>query len=146
MFRILLLASVGLPLMSIQGCSAHRSATRAEGKLYAITERDFRISVAGLSVRPRVSSGDLRLMVSNRGPDTHELLVARMQGSRLPLRADGLTVDEDAVKPATVATLDGGQPGSVRQLRLRLAPGHYVLFCNMAGHYLGGMRTELVVQ
>jgi uncharacterized cupredoxin-like copper-binding protein len=146
MSRILLLAGVGFASVSVQGCSPQRSATRTGGKLLAVTERDFRISVAGVSVRPRVSSGDLRLMVSNRGPDTHELLVARIQGSRLPLRADGLTVDEDAVKPATVATLDGGQPGSVRQLRLRLAPGHYVLFCNMAGHYLGGMRTELVVQ
>jgi uncharacterized cupredoxin-like copper-binding protein len=143
---IVLLASAGLASLAVHGCSAHKSATRTEGKLVAVTERDFRISVAGVSIRPRVSSGDLRLSVSNRGPDTHELLVARMRGSRLPLRTDGLTVDEDAAKPATVATLDGGQPGTVRQLRLRLAPGHYVLFCNMAGHYLGGMRTELVVQ
>jgi uncharacterized cupredoxin-like copper-binding protein len=28
---------------------------------------------------------------------------------------------------------------------LHLRPGRYELFCNMAGHYLGGMRAELVV-
>jgi uncharacterized cupredoxin-like copper-binding protein len=34
----------------------------------------------------------------------------------------------------------------VRTLRLKLTPGRYVFFCNMAGHYLGGMRHEVVVQ
>jgi len=28
----------------------------------------------------------------------------------------------------------------------KLEPGRYELLCNMAGHYLGGMRTELVVR
>jgi uncharacterized cupredoxin-like copper-binding protein len=27
-----------------------------------------------------------------------------------------------------------------------LAPGRYVLFCNMSGHYLGGMHRLLVVR
>jgi uncharacterized cupredoxin-like copper-binding protein len=30
-------------------------------------------------------------------------------------------------------------------LHLHLTPGRYVLFCNMAGHYLGGMHRTLVV-
>jgi uncharacterized cupredoxin-like copper-binding protein len=37
-------------------------------------------------------------------------------------------------------------PGSVQTLRLHLAPGRYVFFCNMAGHFLGGMHAEVVVQ
>jgi uncharacterized cupredoxin-like copper-binding protein len=28
---------------------------------------------------------------------------------------------------------------------VKLRPGRYELFCNMAGHYLGGMRVQLVV-
>jgi uncharacterized cupredoxin-like copper-binding protein len=27
-----------------------------------------------------------------------------------------------------------------------LAPGHYVLFCNLEGHYLGGMNVSLEVR
>jgi uncharacterized cupredoxin-like copper-binding protein len=27
---------------------------------------------------------------------------------------------------------------------VKLRPGRYELFCNMAGHYLGGMRAQLV--
>ena len=37
-------------------------------------------------------------------------------------------------------------PGAVRTLHLKLAPGRYIFFCNMAGHYLGGMHHEVVVQ
>jgi uncharacterized cupredoxin-like copper-binding protein len=28
---------------------------------------------------------------------------------------------------------------------VHLAPGRYVLFCNMTGHYMGGMHSTLVV-
>ncbi len=42
--------------------------------------------------------------------------------------------------------LEPGQPGSVRELNVHLRPGRYVLFCNMSGHYLGGMHTTLVVR
>jgi uncharacterized cupredoxin-like copper-binding protein len=31
-------------------------------------------------------------------------------------------------------------------VRAHLTPGRYVLFCNMSGHYLAGMRRVLVVR
>jgi hypothetical protein len=135
----------GLALIAVPGCSGRQSGRPDDANAVSVAERDFRISVDGRSGRRRLKSGDLRFAVSNRGPDTHELLVVRTNGSRLPLRADGLTVDEDAVKSATVATLDGREAGTAERLRMHLAPGRYVLFCNMAGHYLGGMHVELVV-
>ena len=105
-----------------------------------MTERDFRISAP-----KRARSGDLVLSVHNRGPDAHELIVVRERGARLPLRRDGSTVSEEELEPIIVGTLEPGKPGSVRKLRLHLAPGRYELFCNMSGHYLGGMHTTLVV-
>ena len=104
-----------------------------------VTERDFPISA------PRhVHSGDLLLSVHNRGPDAHELFVVR-EGSRLPLRGDGTTVSEEKLEPVIAGALEPGHPGSTRKLRLHLAPGSYELFCNMSGHYLGGMHAKLVV-
>ena len=41
--------------------------------------------------------------------------------------------------------LEPGEPGT-RRLHVRLTPGHYELFCNMSGHYLGGMERELEVR
>jgi uncharacterized cupredoxin-like copper-binding protein len=105
-----------------------------------VTVQDFRIKLS----RSRIRAGDVRLVVKNKGPDTHELLVART-GSALPLRGDNITVDEEAIEPVTVGEAEGESPGHVRVLQLKLRPGRYELFCNMAGHYLGGMRARLVV-
>lgn len=105
-----------------------------------VTERDFHIS----ATPNHVAAGDIQLVVRNQGPDTHELIVVRSE-SQLPLRLDGLTVDEQRLSALTVASLDGAGSGSERRVHLRLARGRYELFCNMAGHYLGGMRAALVV-
>ena len=105
-----------------------------------MTERDFRIS----ATPARVAAGDVVLSVRNRGPEQHEFIVVRARGA-LPLRVDGVTIDEDALEAAKIGGLEPGAPRSLRALRLRLAPGRYELFCNMAGHYLGGMHTQLVV-
>ena len=48
----------------------------------------------------------------------------------------------DAVK---AGSLEPGQAGTVRTLRVHLVSGHYLFFCNMAGHYLGGMNAEVIV-
>jgi uncharacterized cupredoxin-like copper-binding protein len=106
----------------------------------AVYERDFRIRTRG---RP-VAAGAVSLVVRNGGPDMHELIVVRDRG-RLPMRTDGLTVDEDAVEPITAGTLEPAQPGT-RTLHLHLRPGRYIMFCNMGGHSLAGMRTHLVVR
>jgi uncharacterized cupredoxin-like copper-binding protein len=106
-----------------------------------VTERDFHIEAP-----KRLAAGAVRLTVHNEGPDTHELIVVREGRNPLPFRRDGLTVDEDAVEQSKAGGLEPGAPDSERELTVRLRPGRYVLFCNMSGHYMGGMHTELVVR
>jgi uncharacterized cupredoxin-like copper-binding protein len=123
------------------GCAGGHSSPATGGALVRVTERDFRIRVQPAVV----PAGVVQIVDTNAGPDVHELLVVRADG-RLPMRADGLTVNEDAVTRSLAGHLDGTPPGSQNVLRLRLRPGRYVLFCNMLGHYLGGMQAELVVR
>jgi uncharacterized cupredoxin-like copper-binding protein len=127
------IAAIGL-----SACSS--DSTSSQGAVVRVTLKDFRITVS----RSHVRAGDVRLVVKNKGPDTHELLIARTRAS-LPLRADGITVDEEALESSAVAEAEGEPRGRVRVLELKLQPGRYELFCNMAGHYLGGMRARLVV-
>jgi len=131
----------GLVLLALAGCGTRGGHADARQTVLRVTERDFQITAP-----KRSASGDLVLSVQNRGPDAHELIVVREPGSRLPLRRDGSTVSEEKLDGVTAGLLEPGQPGSSRKLRLHLARGRYVLFCNMSGHYLGGMHTELVVQ
>jgi uncharacterized cupredoxin-like copper-binding protein len=121
------------------GCGAGQSASPAH--VVAVTERDFKISAPA-----RLPAGETVLRADNRGPDAHELIVARIGSSGLPMRTDGLTLDEDALQRSEVGALEPGSPGSQRDLAVKLTPGRYVFFCNMAGHYMGGMHAEVVVQ
>jgi uncharacterized cupredoxin-like copper-binding protein len=123
----------------VAGCGHGNSGPRS-ANVVKISERDFRIA----SPR-RIEAGDVLLSVRNQGPDAHELIVIRADAA-LPLRADGTTVDEEALEPSTVGVLEPGDPNSVRLLSVHLSPGHYELICNMAGHYLGGMNAELIVE
>ena len=132
-----LLAAVVVPMLTASG---HAGTLRNE-RVLRVTERDFHIAAP-----TAVAAGAVDLSVHNDGPDTHELIVVRANGKPLPLRRDGLTVDEHALQSRTVATLEGSGAGGGRSEQVHLAPGTYVLFCNMAGHYLGGMHTTLVVK
>ena len=136
---VLWLLACAAAVTSLSACSSD-SSPQSHAKVVRVTVRDFHIKVAPA----RIPAGDVRLVIANRGPDTHELLVVR-GSSALPLRKDGLTVDEEKLDPVTVATAEGEPPDAVEVLQLRLRPGRYELFCNMAGHYLGGMSARLVV-
>ena len=124
----------------IGACGANSADTHPVAAQAQVTQRDFHISAP-----TRLRAGRVELSVKNKGPDDHELLVVKKGEGEPPLRADGLTVDEDALGSAVVAALEPGEPGT-RSLRVNLAPGHYELLCNMAGHYFAGMETEIEVQ
>ena len=110
----------------------------------AVRLQDFKIHVG---TRP-LHSGVVVLGLRNEGPTVHELLVARtnLPADHLPLGKDGLSVDEDAKVVNVVKELEEVQLGDVHDLAVTLPAGHYVLFCNLEGHYLGGMHADLVVQ
>jgi uncharacterized cupredoxin-like copper-binding protein len=80
--------------------------------------------------------------VHNEGPDDHEVVVVR-GGDQLPLRDDGITIDEDAVEDATVVALEPVEPGTTTDLHVHLKPGTYEMYCNMSGHYMGGMSATV---
>jgi uncharacterized cupredoxin-like copper-binding protein len=134
---MLLLALV----VSIAGCSSGGGKSHSAVPVAPIVEKDFKITAG----RYEVPAGKVDLSVANQGPDAHELIVVRETDAGLPLRKDGLTVDEDAIEKQTLGALEPGQPGKVRRLPVNLTPGRYLLLCNMAGHYMGGMHAELVV-
>ena len=81
----------------------------------------------------------------NRGPDRHEFIVIRADGG-LPLRPDGITLDEKALENDIVGAIEPAYAGKTNILRVTLHRGRYALVCNMFGHYMGGMYTPLVVR
>ncbi len=136
--RLAVLGMLALGLLAATGCGEH-ARPAASADVLRVTEKDFTIKA------PRhARAGDIRILAQNEGPDDHELIVVRARSDRpLPLRRDGITVDEDAIERATAGSLEPAL--GAHELRVHLTPGRYVLFCNMAGHYLGGMHVVLEV-
>jgi uncharacterized cupredoxin-like copper-binding protein len=120
-------------------CSGGSSAPA--GSTVNVTLHDFKIeSSTAVSDHTGVV-----FWVENQAPVTHEFVVVRsdLPADQLPIASDGLSVDEDQLRPAgEINQVDAGTTGT---LSVDLAPGRYVFFCNLEGHYLGGMHGVLEV-
>jgi uncharacterized cupredoxin-like copper-binding protein len=95
-----------------------------------------------------VPAGTVSFRILNEGPTTHEVIVVRTDRApdKLPLQRDGLTVNEDAPGIDLLDEVEGLDIDDRRTLVLDLAAGNYVLYCNLEGHYLGGMHEALTVR
>jgi Sulfocyanin (SoxE) domain len=95
-----------------------------------------------------VPAGTVSFRIRNQGPTTHELIVVRSDRApdELPLQDDGLTVDEEGPGIDLLEEVEGLDIDDRQTLVLDLAAGHYVLYCNLEGHYLGGMYAALTVR
>jgi len=116
--------------------------------------RRFRPGMMRVTASPAaVAPGVVSLRVANTGYLRHELVVlalgaGQQVGTRTP-GADG-KVDEagslgEASASCAAGTGGGIGAGSLGWVTLSLAPGRYELLCNLPGHYVGGMYTELDV-
>src|SRR3954469_20873350 len=133
----LVLAALVLPAL---GACSNDHPQGGPAKVVRVSESDFRISAP-----KEIRAGAVHVSIRNKGPDDHEFIVVRLGEKGLPLRPDGLTVDEGAIEKATAGALEPARPGT-HELGVRLEPGRYELLCNMYGHYAGGMHTKLDVR
>jgi len=95
-----------------------------------------------------VPAGTVSFRILNQGPTTHEYIVVRTDRApdKLPLQRDGLTVNEEAPGIDLLDEAEGLDIDDRQTLVLDLAAGNYVLYCNLEGHYLGGMNAALTVR
>jgi uncharacterized cupredoxin-like copper-binding protein len=132
--------TAGLLGFAAVGCGGSGKKPGPSASVVPVTEGDFHISAPST-----LKAGNYTFRVHNEGPTHHEFIVVRTGTASLPLRPDGLTVNEEAMEHREPGLLEPGAPGAVRDLTVHLQPGRYVFFCNMEGHYMAGMHTELVV-
>jgi uncharacterized cupredoxin-like copper-binding protein len=127
--------------MLVAGCGGGRQEV-SSGSIVGVSERDFKISAGG----GQVAAGAVVLRVHNEGPDQHELIVVPAGRQGLPFRTDGFTINEEAIQRSELGSIEPQRPGSTEYVHVHLRPGRYLLFCNMAGHFMAGMHTDLVVR
>jgi uncharacterized cupredoxin-like copper-binding protein len=91
------------------------------------------------------ASGTVTFRARNVGALAHQLLVLETARD-----ADELPVRGGLVRTSTKGIRESGQieiiaADASKTLQAALAPGRYVLICNIAGHYDLGMRTAFLV-
>ena len=136
---------LALVIAVVSFAAAHRHVQPSPpGTVVSVLLDDFHVH----RTTATAASGMVRFQLANNGPSTHEFIVVRTDraSGQLPLQRDGLTVDEEGPGVDAVDEAEGLDIGDRRTFTLDLAPGHYVLFCNMEGHYLGGMHAAFTVR
>jgi uncharacterized cupredoxin-like copper-binding protein len=135
--RLLLLGAVAA--MMFPACVG--ASAKSPGAPVDVTLRDFGITTAD----PIVSGSNVAFHIHNASPSTHEFVLIRsdLPSDQLPIASNGLSVDEEQIH--SVGEISKIDSESTQTLALHLAPGHYVFFCNLEGHYLGGMHGTLEV-
>lgn len=93
-----------------------------------------------------VMAGDFVFVVHNDAmAEEHEMVLLRLKSAdqAIPVIQSKHRIDEKQLKSlGEVADLKPGAEGSVKA---KLAPGSYLLFCNIKGHYEAGMHATLTV-
>jgi uncharacterized cupredoxin-like copper-binding protein len=114
------------------------STSDAASKSSKVTLSEFKISASPKSV----SAGKVTFTVKNAGDMTHEMAVIKTTkaASKLPVSYNR------ASEKGKVGGAEDIGAGKSKKLTLTLKKGHYVLICNIRGHYKGGMRADFTVK
>ena len=133
--------------------------TAGSGQSVDVTVSDTQGTNGPMTLVPATTSakaGDVTFVIKNTGTIEHEMLVIKTD---TPF--DKIPIVDAGDPPVSVATgankIDEGgsvadtgstnlKPGETRNLDAKnLAPGNYVLVCNIADHYKLGMRAAFTV-
>ena len=129
------MAVVALSLSACTGAGKPPSTINAD-----LTEFKVVLSSA------QAAAGTVTFTITNRGTVTHEFVVLKtdLATEKLQTTGDG-EVDEESAELAGIDEIEDIAAGARASLKVDLEPGRYVLICNLAGHYGGGMRTAFEV-
>jgi uncharacterized cupredoxin-like copper-binding protein len=108
-----------------------------------VDERDFAIHLSQFTL----PAGHYVFVDTNHGPSPHELVMWKttLPADRLPLASNQRVMENS---PTLGSVLDSGSsldPGETRLLTTTLVPGHYVIVCDLPGHYISGMHVDITV-
>src|SRR5438309_8954718 len=132
---LVVLASVTIALAA---CGAQQEGAPTGSQL-VVEMTDYKVTVNV----PSVKAGSTKIGVRNLASQMHsfEVLKTDLPHDKLPI--DGVTAK--AKEDGKVGGIESIAPGGSASVTLDLAPGKYVLICNVAGHYQLGMHVSFTV-
>ena len=104
------------------------------------TETEFKIDLGASTA----AAGPVTFEIENAGTIVHEFVVMKtdLAADKLPLDTSAGVVSEDTDGLTVVDEVEDIPVGSSESLTVDLPAGHYVVICNVPGHYAGGMHAD----
>lgn len=106
------------------------------------------VKLNDFSIAPDVSSvgaGSVTFVAENAGPSEHELVVLETDLAPDALPVEGGAVEEEASGIEAIGEIEEFEAGAEESATFDLAAGHYVLICNIPGHFGKGMAVAFEV-
>ncbi len=146
---------VGAAGLALVGCgdddeqeqAVERAVSEPEPEPTAVSTVE--VALKDFTVEPRqasVPAGEVTFNVENQGPTGHMFVVFRTDLPEDALPLTGSQVQEDGEGVTLLGRIDSFPAGRTETLTHTLAPGRYVLICNIPGHYQLGMRVQFSVE
>jgi uncharacterized cupredoxin-like copper-binding protein len=150
---LLIVAAVAAVALVAAACSSGKGGSSAPPSAAAsaptVSEAEHESTVSlqlkEFSITPPTSSAptsEVTFKATNDGRVAHELVVIRTDKAPGALPVAKATADE----AGDLGEAEDITPGSSKSVTLVLKPGHYVLICNLAGHYQAGMHAAFTVR
>jgi uncharacterized cupredoxin-like copper-binding protein len=130
-------------------CSSGKGASSATPSASTVAESEHESAVSvqlkEFSITPQISSAptsEVTFDATNHGKVAHELVVIKTDKAQGALPVAKGKADETG----DLGEAEDVNPGSSKAVTLLLKPGHYVLICNLAGHYQAGMHAAFTIR
>jgi uncharacterized cupredoxin-like copper-binding protein len=125
------------------------SASAGSARTAADSEIDITMGKPGeyrLVAKPGTAkAGEVALVVRNKGKITHEFILLRTNTKAAKLKPRAEEPDK-VVEPGFLLELEDVEPKDRVTVVTNMKKGHYVLLCNIEGHYADGMRADLTLK
>ena len=143
-FVAVLIAMCSAVLVIVAGSAwagSARSSADSEINVTMGKPQEYSLKAGPVSAK----AGEVALVVRNRGKITHEFILLRT-----PIKAGKLKPRPEepskVVEPGFLLELEDVEPGDRVTIVMPMKKGHYVLLCNIEGHYGNGMRADLTLK
>src|SRR5215212_7819364 len=120
--------------------SGEASTASGSGTPVSATETEFKIALGASSA----TAGPVTFQINNAGTVVHEFVVMKtdLAADKLPIDTSKGVVSEETSGLTVIDEVEDIAIGATPSLAVTLPAGHYVLICNLPGHYAGGMHAE----
>lgn len=125
--------------------TASTPAQTTTAPAHALGSVDVSLKEYTISPTPATGkAGTVSFSVHNDGQVAHEFLVVKTPKQAGALATPGGS--GEASEQGNVSETGTVLPGANKTLKAKLAPGHYVLLCNLPGHYKAGQSADFTVR